>query len=96
VWALLAAIVVATAVGLTLRHRDGRFRPTRGARTAARHSTGPDAVGPSAAAESRVTAEARVVAINWPGRKNHSIRARTVNTYVTSTANLAPLCSRHI
>jgi len=29
VWALLATIVVATAIGLTLRHRDGRFRRTR-------------------------------------------------------------------
>jgi thiol-disulfide isomerase/thioredoxin len=32
---LLAAIVVATAIGLTLRRRDGRFRPTRAIRTAA-------------------------------------------------------------
>jgi thiol-disulfide isomerase/thioredoxin len=29
---LLAALVVATAIGLTLRHRDGRFRPSRAAR----------------------------------------------------------------
>ncbi|WP_045877359.1 thioredoxin family protein [Pseudofrankia sp. DC12] len=28
-WALLAAVLVATVAGLTLRHRDGRFRPAR-------------------------------------------------------------------
>jgi thiol-disulfide isomerase/thioredoxin len=33
-WVLLAALVVATAVGLTLRYRDGRFRPARRARKA--------------------------------------------------------------
>ncbi|MDT3438682.1 MULTISPECIES: thioredoxin family protein [unclassified Pseudofrankia] len=31
-WALVAAVVVATAIGVTLRRRDGRFRPARGAR----------------------------------------------------------------
>jgi thiol-disulfide isomerase/thioredoxin len=33
VWALLGALVVATAIGWALRHRDGRFRPARRGRT---------------------------------------------------------------
>ncbi|MBL7491227.1 thioredoxin family protein [Frankia sp. AgB1.9] len=33
-WVLLAAIVAATVLGLTLRRRDGRFRPARPGRTA--------------------------------------------------------------
>lgn len=45
-WALLAAIVVATVIGLTLRRRDGRFRPARATRSAA---TPPAGVPPTPA-----------------------------------------------
>ncbi|ADP84329.1 thioredoxin family protein [Pseudofrankia inefficax] len=96
-WVLLAAIVAATALGLTLRRRDGRFRPGR------RGGAAPAPVAPPAPAASEAPAAgslaAELSALGQPGGEQATLLqfstafcapCRTTRVVLADVARIVP------